>query len=168
MVNELKRKNGMVGKKSDPFQSYPWKNILKKPLRKVLIRHLDDAYDDFQQDFKQNISKKELTTLIGSTAVHRLATFFSTKFDEIKLRRVQAHGKCINFHLDHSKRTMQIPLNGDDEYEGGNLVYATKNGLEQPLRPAGSVTIHNNTIVHGVTQMVSGVRYGLFLLLTHS
>ena len=63
---------------------------------------------------------------------------------------------------------MQVALNGEgggeDEYEGGTLVFVTGAGFEQPHRPAGSATTHDNTIVHGVTQLVSGVRYGLFLL----
>ena len=84
--------------------------------------------------------------------------------NEIKLRRVEAHGQCIQFHLDHlATRVMQVPLNGDDEYVGGRLMYATHSGMLQPARPAGSATIHN-TVVHGVSEMVSGVRYGLYFL----
>ena len=60
---------------------------------------------------------------------------------------------------------MQVPLNGEDEYEGGRLVFMTKeNGMKIPVRKAGSATIHRNDIAHGVTTLVRGVRYGLYLL----
>lgn len=62
-------------------------------------------------------------------------------------------GLCINFHVDYSLKTMQIALNSDEDYIGGRLIYATEDGnLRIPLRSAGSMTIHNNTIVHGVTK----------------
>jgi len=45
-------------------------------------------------------------------------------------------------------------------------MYASDDGLLYcPSRPAGSATIHDNSIVHGVTRMWSGVRHGLFFLL---
>ena len=59
---------------------------------------------------------------------------------------------------------MQIPLVDDDAYCGGRLVYATRDGLAIPARPAGSATIHTNRIAHGVTQHTAGVRYALFFL----
>ncbi len=80
------------------------------------------------------------------------------------LRRAEAQGRCIPFHLDYDyAHTMLVPLNGDDEYTGGRLMYATDEGFLVPLRPAGSATIHDNTMVHGVSVMESGVRYGLHL-----
>jgi hypothetical protein len=73
-----------------------------------------------------------------------------------------AGGKSVPFHTDFSRRTMQVALNGDDEYEGGRLVFATKDGFVVPSRRAGSFTIHDCRSVHGVTGLVRGVRYGLF------
>ena len=83
---------------------------------------------------------------------------------KIVVRRCEEHGRCIKFHTDRSLKTMQVPLNDETEYEGGRLVFATKDGLVYPPRPAGSATLHRNTIAHGVTTLTSGVRYGLFLL----
>jgi hypothetical protein len=37
---------------------------------------------------------------------------------------------------------MQVALNGDDEYNGGNLVFASGGKLLAPKRPAGTVSIH--------------------------
>ena len=63
-----------------------------------------------------------------------------------------------------SKRTLQVALNGDDEYEGGRLVFATNGTLIAPERSEGTVTIHQNDIAHGVSLLESGIRYGLFFL----
>jgi hypothetical protein len=56
-----------------------------------------------------------------------------------------------------------VALNGDDEYSGGRLVFATAAGFEVPTRAAGSATIHTHGVVHGVTSLTSGVRYSLFV-----
>lgn len=70
----------------------------------------------------------------------------------------------INFHTDVSQKTMQVALNDETEYEGGRLLFVNKGNLSAPERMTGTVTIHDNTIVHGVTLLESGVRYGLFFL----
>lgn len=99
---------------------------------------------------------------VALPAFAKLCELFDDRVDTIKLRRVEAHGRCINFHLDHSRRTMQVALNDDKEYAGGRLTYITSKGMQIPRRSMGCATIHDNTIVHGVTRMESGVRYGLF------
>jgi predicted 2-oxoglutarate/Fe(II)-dependent dioxygenase YbiX len=56
-------------------------------------------------------------------------------------------------------------LVGEEQYEGGRLVFATSDGvLHAPRRQAGAVTVHNSSVVHGVTRHVRGVRYGLFFI----
>ena len=57
-------------------------------------------------------------------------------YSQIKLRRTEAQtsAHCIAFHLDYSRRTMQVPLNGATEFEGGQLVYATADGLTRPVQ----------------------------------
>ena len=72
-------------------------------------------------------------------------------------------GKCVAFHCDFSRRTMQVALNDPVEYDGGLLVFATPQGFVAPARNAGAYTIHNHKSVHGVTSLTRGVRYGLFL-----
>lgn len=70
------------------------------------------------------------------------------------IRRCQAYGKMIKFHLDDvSVKTMQVCLNNDTQYIGGKLIYANNGKLNKPNRKIGTVTIHDNKIVHGVTQM---------------
>lgn len=57
----------------------------------------------------------------------------------------------INFHTDVSIKTLQMSINGDDEYVGGRLLYVSKGRLSAPKRVKGTVTVHDNRIVHGVT-----------------
>ena len=64
---------------------------------------------------------------------------------------------------------MQIPLNNNNEYKGGNLVFINSNGkLIKPDRIPGSYTIHESGVVHGVTNLEYGVRYSLFICNTLS
>ena len=110
------------------------------------------------------MTNDELINLIGDKSFEALEKTFGDSYNEIVLRRCSAHGKFINFHTDVSLKTMQLAVNGDDEYFGGRLIYLSKDKLEAPARPAGTITIHNNKIVHGVSILESGTRYGLFFL----
>eukprot|EP01036_Dinobryon_divergens_P024912 gene24912-33405_t len=98
-------------------------------------------------------------------------------------------GLCIRFHLDESQQVLQVALNDDCEYSGGRLIFLTaadgnsdkKEGEEGfqdqsqgqgqgqgrlvvPKRAAGSYTLHNCHVVHGVSEHRAGLRYGLFLI----
>ena len=64
----------------------------------------------------------------------------------------------------HAACSAVRPLNGEASYEGGRLVFATSEGLVAPPRPAGSATVHDHRVAHGVTKLTAGVRYGLFFL----
>ena len=105
----------------------------------------------------------QLATLVGPASADRLVATFGREPSQVWLRRCAAHGECIDFHLDHCARTMQVPLNGDDEYEGGRLVFVAGGKMHAPPRPAGSFTIHDDAIAHGVSTLICGVRYSLFL-----
>ena len=110
------------------------------------------------------MTNDELIKLIGENSFKALEKTFGDSYNEIVLRRCSAHGKFINFHTDVSLKTMQLAVNGDNEYFGGRLIYLSKDKLEATGRPAGTITIHNNKIVHGVSILKSGTRYGLFFL----
>ena len=115
------------------------------------------------KDFKIYLKKQELAQLVGIESVEELERIFVSKYDEIVIRRCEAHGKFINFHTDVALKTMQVALN--DDYKGGKLLFISEGGkLVEPERQAGTVTIHQNDIVHGVTILESGTRYGLFFL----
>lgn len=59
---------------------------------------------------------------------------------------------------------MQVPLNSDSEYKGGRLIYACDGKLCILQRRVGTVTVHDDQVVHGVSKLEEGVRYGLFFL----
>ena len=133
-------------------------------LRVACGKHVHDLQLTLTRDeLLQMISKSELVDI---EALYCAASAAGHSFNQIKLRRVGAKpGECIQFHTDVSSTlTMQVPLNDDSEYDGGRLMFATASGMLQPARPAGSATIHESHVVHGVSQMLGGVRYGLFLL----
>ena len=133
-------------------------------LRVACGKHVHDLKLTLTRDqLLQVISKSELVDI---EALYCAASAAGHSFNQIKLRRVGAKpGECIPFHTDvGSTLTMQVPLNDDSEYDGGRLMFATASGMLQPARPAGSATVHESHVVHGVSQMLGGVRYGLFLL----
>ena len=120
-------------------------------------------------DYKHSLTRQALSNAIGAEALALLEAYMEHHYTKIILRRCASHGNCIKFHIDaDASRTLQIPLNGEAEYEGGRLLYLTRaGGISCPPRPGGSMTVHDDTIAHGVTMLKSGVRYGLFLLRGH-
>lgn len=177
------------------FHSFPDANLLSVAACTKLKHHLDQQLTSRPTstrrgtlegsaqdgDFQLAPTRTKLAELIGAAKVEELLSKFFSLYSngrnhlatrqetlarlEIRLRRVQARGRSIEFHLDHSECTFQIPLNGDHEYQGGRLVFLTKAGVCCPLRPASSATAHDCSVVHGVTQMTAGVRYGLYFIL---
>ena len=89
---------------------------------------------------------------------------FNSDYDEIIIRRCEAHGKMIKFHTDAHQKTLQVSLNDDSEYVGGRLVFVNNEGIHTPIRKTGTVTIHDKKIVHAVSLLESGTRYSLFML----
>jgi len=161
------------GNKNASFIYIPHVSGLEKKHLDNIKKYIDDSYqiailnntnNDDIRDFKINLTNEELNDLISEDVVNELVRLFNGKYHEIKVRRCESHGNHINFHVDFSKKTLQLALNGDDEYNGGKLVFINNGILETPERPAGSATIHEGDIVHGVTEFKSGVRYGLFFL----
>ena len=137
--------------------------LLNSGERMRLIEHVDACFDG-SPDFKHYLSESDLVTLIGQEKFDLLVGNMENDFSDIVLRRVEDHGHSINFHTDYSRKTMQIMLSDQDQYEGCELVFVTSNGFEKPTRMPGQATIHDNSILHGVTEMKSGVRHSLFFL----
>ena len=138
--------------------------LLDAASRSGLISYADARFLETPcEDLVVTLSEETARSLVGEEAFEALSRVFSAPIDVVKLRRCSAVGKCVMFHTDYSLRTMQIALNGDEEYEGGRLVFATCEGLVAPRRPAGTATIHDGRTVHGVTRFEAGVRYGFFL-----
>jgi predicted 2-oxoglutarate/Fe(II)-dependent dioxygenase YbiX len=91
-------------------------------------------------------------------------SLYSGTYTTIYIRKVLGNNSLIEFHKYYSSRTMKIPLNDAHEYNGGDLIYLTDGKIHKPEQLKGSVTIHNNDIIHGVTPIVNGTRYSLFIL----
>mmetsp|Transcript_15948 Transcript_15948/g.40357 ORF Transcript_15948/g.40357 Transcript_15948/m.40357 type:complete len:220 (-) Transcript_15948:249-908(-) len=73
---------------------------------------------------------------------------------------------CIGFHCDgeYASRTVQIPLNSEEEYEGGKLVFFQNDGIVVASRRPGSFSIHEAKVLHGVTKLSRGTRKSLFVV----
>lgn len=122
---------------------------------------------DELSDFKLEIALETLAEIQDADifVLEWLRNTFAARIDKVVIRRSCCYGKHINFHVDSALKTMQVALNSrGDDYEGGKLVYIVKNRLLIPKRSLGSIFIHRNDILHGVTEMVRGVKYGLFFL----
>lgn len=133
--------------------------------RRTLVKYLDEHAYTATTDSKVSLTLEKLSTLLGESKVEEMLFAFGGRVDEVKLRRVRGGSReVINFHTDHAMRTMQIALNDEREYCGGHVTYATASGFQQATRSPGFATIHDNTVVHGVTEITTGVRYSLFFL----
>ena len=120
-------------------------------------------------DQKREMSMDVLRGILcDSDMLDQILTIFGDHSVDVVIRRTNpTNGTSIPFHLDSTKRTMQIPLNDPEEYTGGTTVFLLSGGsIHVTDRALGSFTLHNNHVVHGVSPVQSGVRYSLFLLAT--
>lgn len=79
------------------------------------------------------------------------------------MQRLLANNQFVPYHLDVHNHVLQVPLN--DNYKGGKLVVLNENGTWYPPRPIASGTlIDASRLVHGVSKLTRGVRYGLYLM----
>lgn len=146
------------------FDSSPF---LDQGSREALKARVDALYAvNRTADTVTSLSVEELTGLIGPDQFSALRAVFDSPVDRVKLRRVSADDArdVIKFHLDVAAKTMRVSLNDGQEYEGSRLLYATDAGFMQAPVTAGSASVHDRTVPHGVTALTAGVRYGLFLL----
>ena len=144
--------------------------IVGASARDELIKHLDALHakalhgpprmNARMDDLVVGLSEIEARSFLGTGCFERLASHFGAPIDAIKLRRVSAIGKFVPFHTDYSLKTMQVALN--DDFTGGELVFATGEGFLVPVRPAGTAMVHTSRQLHGVAKLEAGVRYGLF------
>jgi len=89
--------------------------------------------------------------------------------DSVALRRTkvsESAGNVIGFHTDVARKTLRVLLNDPAQYVGGRLLFASPldGRLHEAGRGAGTVSLHESGVVHGVTELTSGVRDMLFLL----
>jgi ubiquitin len=136
-----------------------------------------------ESDFRLLLTLQELQSMVGDDSCARILVSLETEApDTIALRRTSASGRWINFHTDTAARTVQVqaclcdssranswsnrcvtlvqvPLTDDGACEGGLLLFACTDGrLMHVQRRVGSIMAHDGDAVHGVTQLVKGIR----------
>lgn len=168
------------------FIQHPPLPTLSSDTLDLLKGHADFIYADRlsrgevenEVDLQITVKREELTGFIGCDAVRDLDELFGQTCEDIVLRRCNKMGHYIDFHLDYSIKTMQVAVVDDREYEGGRLAYVVKSEkgenenekenegvrVEIPERKKGAITVHDNRVIHGVTPLYGGVRYGLLVL----
>lgn len=147
--------------------------ILKKEDRKDIMDFMDLVYK-----YHKNTDLK--IVLDGVDAFHKLLNYNYPEaiyiYDKlmklhgnkakIALRRTEPSDACIGFHCDgaYATETVSYTLNDDSDYLGGRICFITKFGLTKPNRPAGTITVHDRNILHGVSKLHLGTRYNLFVV----
>ena len=131
-----------------------------------LINHINHNDNNDLIDYKLNIDDNKLKELIGEKSYKKIITLFNGEHNTIYIRKVKGDNSMIDFHKDYSTKTLKIPLNKGSDYKGGDLIYLTNGKINKPEQKIGSMTIHTNDIIHGVSPIVSGIRYSLFVLYT--
>lgn len=114
------------------------------------------------------ISLSMLDGYISLANINRLLNFhFNIRtgdrypVEKVFVRRTRAHPGIVDWHVDTAKVTMTLALNGQDEYEGGRIIYIQDGKPIMPNLEAGSILVHSNMIAYGVTRQVAGMKYEL-------
>ena len=171
----------MTEKRASPSKTYRIERtgdlILDKQMRERCIAFMDAVYDaNTRPDIKIILGdsqgdggKDAFCAIMGLGTAHlfdRLRGYHQSRSSKLAMRRttVLQGDKFIDFHCDgsYASQTVQFCLN--DTYSGGNLVYIDRNGVSKPKRPAGTITVHDRDVLHGVTKLHAGVRYSLFVV----
>ena len=134
-----------------------------------------DSISIGEDDLKVELRREEVEAVLGADRVAELVELFGgggggeggMTVDRWVFRQVRAResgpGHCIKFHTDVSARTMHIRLNRPGECDGGQLAFVNREGAVERCTDA-QATLHDWRLVHGVTQLRRGVRFGLFLI----
>jgi hypothetical protein len=138
-----------------------------------LIEYIEYAFavSDRPVDFKYDLSPSSLCAVIGSALVSEMVSFGEpllqgtlSKPRFVMRRRAAAKGQCVPFHRDISRVIVNTALN--NSFVGGKLACIVNGVIVLPDRPTGCATSHDNAMVHGVTELLAGVRYNLFCVFT--
>ena len=170
VVREIEARCRRGGSEGDApyFASFPAAGLLSAAQRAALRSELDlgARAADGVLDYKKPLTRREASSRLGAKVYGSLEALFSShggRVDKIVLRRSAALGQCIKFHTDVDHKTFQLCLN--DDFDGGDLVFAADDKFVKPRRPAGSYTVHNDRVAHGVSTLERGARYALFFLM---
>jgi hypothetical protein len=141
---------------------------------------------DGAPDYQLNLSRERLDAIIGPAAAAALwsippafSDLVGTRFPEqsrdldldvsnaeIFLRRYTAATRPWNpFHTDSSAMTINVALDADCSYEGGELLGCYDGSIQVISRAEGDATAHASSLLHGVAQMTAGVRHSLIIFI---
>lgn len=125
---------------------------------------------------RQHGSPSDLKLVINNPCIEEFQTLMdlhpaSDKNDlKIALRRTEPSKNCIEFHVDgeYAVHTVACVLN--DNHVGGDVVFVTGDPptVVNEHLPVGAVTVHHRSILHGVTRLIEGVRYRIFVVEMHN
>ena len=153
-----------------------------------------EAEGDLSDDFKFQVTEGEARDLVGRETLDHTVALGTTLLQglssqsdaipaarmKIKLRKRAAvsgsERRVAPFHRDTSLVVVNAALN--DDFTGGKLLYVVGDDKEEGRagkqserkklfvaeRRAGDVTAHDCTSVHGVSRLVSGVRYNMYVV----
>ena len=135
--------------------------------------HKQEAWTPFDGGIDNQYNKKlyvdQLVKSIGVVDALKLVDYFEEAFGEeltIDCLYLARHGNPNNelyhvpWHLDDYS-TMEITLNVN--YDGGDVLHLTKDGVQRTEARTGTVTAHGTGIVHGITPNTNGAKYMLIL-----
>ena len=171
--------------KGDPFTlgQYEKETVLTLDQCQSLIDYVNDAHkkalaepnvvvqeenDPNLDNFVTKITPQQVIDAIGLQAATDMMKFY---FDSVGyyipitdmfIRRSYAKEEDghVNYHVDYWN--MIVSLNGDNDYEGGHLVYMDQNGPYHMPRTPGKAIVNNPGDVHGIAPH-NGIRYTFFL-----
>jgi hypothetical protein len=168
--------------------------LTSKQCSDLIKRIETEAEGDLSDDFKFQVTEGEArdlmgrktldrTVALGTKLLHNLSSLSDAMLAArmiIKLRkRAAVSGSerfVVPFHCDTSSVVVNVALN--DDFTGGKLLYVVWDDKEEghsgkqseskkgfvAERGAGDVTAHNCTSVQGVSRLVSGVRYDMYVV----
>ena len=157
--------------------------LISPSQHEVCKRFMDAAHSTIcaeSSDMKITLSQESFCVLFpgdDSNAQYTRLMAEHPSSSKLALRRTEGEvDGCIDFHTDarnhtdyKANHTVQIALNDDTEYNGGRLCYfSSQIGLTVTSRPAGTLTSHSAVVLHAVTKLHSGIRYGLFVVDTEN
>lgn len=120
-------------------------------------------------DAKLVLDNRTAQRIVGAPAWGRLLALLGrAQPDVVVLRKTEpAPGAApggIPFHTDAAQRTVQVPVTGDADIQGGRLVFVVDGRPVAARRAPGVPIVHGGAVVHGVTAHASGARVALYLL----
>ncbi|MFD0917549.1 2OG-Fe(II) oxygenase family protein [Pseudahrensia aquimaris] len=135
-----------------------------------------DTVDELPE-YQVNLSHALLTKILGAkkaAAVLKLPELLGAPAD-VDVAKVAEHTTMfirkyspetrpnISFHADSCRYTINIALNDNDEFEGGDLLAKPGKKLKTVARQTGKAVLHSGNVVHGVTQTTKGERWSLIV-----